>query len=102
MAKVHNLLQGGWAELNLFLGVRARVVEIRPLEEKLKLGLKQSFFVDEPEEKLQALEGDEYAGPDLDTEMLDAAEEDSSDEGDDWRQAALESSFDSDAEAGEY
>ena len=69
-------------------GVRARVIEIKLEEEKLKLGLKESYFVDvEDEVKPERLVPAEE--PDLDEDMLDAAEVDS-DEGD-WRNAALES-----------
>lgn len=69
-------------------GVRARVIEIKLEEEKLKLGLKESYFVDvEDEVKPERLVSVEE--PDLDEDMLDAAEVDS-DEGD-WRNAALES-----------
>ena len=67
-------------------GVRARVIEIKLDEEKLKLGLKESYFVDvEDEIQAERLEAAEDA--DLDEEMLDAAEVDSDE--DDWRNSAL-------------
>ena len=75
-------------------------MEVDAAEGKLKLGLKQSFFVDEPEE--QAEEGGSEDGNgelDLEEEMLDAVEVDS-DAGGDWR-TALESP-DSTAASGEH
>lgn len=70
------------------LGVRARVIEIKLDEEKLKLGLKESYFVGVEDEVAPAKE-ETMEGLDLDEDMLDAAEVDSDDG--DWRNAALES-----------
>ena len=72
-------------------GVRARVLEIKLDEAKLKLGLKESYFDGDGEEDFdgQRMAAEEDEAADLDEDMLDAAEVDS--EGDDWRQAALES-----------
>lgn len=70
------------------LGVRARVIEIKLDEEKLKLGLKESYFVG-VEDEVAPDKQEIMEELDLDEEMLDAAEVDS-DNGD-WRKAALES-----------
>ncbi len=67
--------------------MRARVVEIKLEEEKLKLGLKESYFVG-VEEEVQTEGQQPLEEPDVEEEMLDAAEVDSDDG--DWRTAGLE------------
>lgn len=74
--------------------MRARITELDPEENKLKLGLKQSYFVEgELEhqatnvgEGMQTRDGDGDA-PGLDEQMLDMIDSGSEDE-EDWREGA--------------
>ena len=69
---------------------------MKPDEEKLKLGLKQSFLVDADDAEEKAEES--LAVPDIDAEMLDAVEADSDDG--DWRNAMNDSAASEEEEQG--